>query len=234
MKLRTFVFIITTLLATSLWVRGQTNAVQQTATNSPGLVPLPLKLPPPTLADNWGQPIPSGPDIEPFTKSRPAFLAPAGVANIVLEKMVTASSQPFTGSLALVTDGGKEAYDSFVVEFKRGVQWVQVDLGASYDIYAIVFWLDHRARYVAVQGVIVAVANDEGFTEGVRVLFNNDKENLAGLGAGTDKRYVEWNLGKLVDAKGTKARYVRVYANGSNLSKINCFTEIEVWALPSK
>lgn len=234
MKLRRFVFLITTLLATSLWVRGQTNVVQPTATNSRGLVPLPLKLPPPTLADNWGQPIPSGPDIDPFTKSRPACLAPAGVTNVALGKKVTASSQPFTGNLALVSDGQKGAEDHFVVEIKRGIQWVQVDLGVDYDIYAIAFWLDHRDRYAAYRGVIVAVANDEGFTEGVRVLFNNNKESLAGLGAGTDKRYGERYLGKLVDAKRTTARYVRVYANGSNLSKINCFTEIEVWALPGK
>jgi hypothetical protein len=232
MKLRRFVFIITTLLAASLWAHGQSNVVPLSATNSPSLAPLPLKLPFPSLKDNWGG-IPTGPDIEPLTNSRPDFLAPAGVVNVAFGKRVTASSPPFGGSLALVTDGEKQPYDHLVAEFRRGVQWVQIDLGTTFEIYAVVFWLDHRWPSVY-RGVVVAVADDVNFIKDVRVLFNNDKENLVGLGTGTVMRYVESRLGKLVDAKGTKARYVRVYANGSNLSKINCFTEIEVWALPSK
>ena len=36
------------------------------------------------------------------------------------------------------------------------------------------------------------------------------------------------------DTKGKKARYLRFYSNGSNASALNCYTEIEVWALPAK
>lgn len=184
---------------------------------------------------------PSGPDIEPLALIRAPFLVPAGVTNVALFKQVTASVKPYADSrtivtdrLSLVTDGDKEAFDRCVAEFRKGVQWVQVDLGADYDIYAVVFWLDHRFIELIYRGVVVAVADDESFTNNVRVLFNNDKENLAGLGVGKDKRYFETRLGKLVDAKGAKARYVRVYSNGSNLAGINCFTEVEVWALPTK
>ena len=178
--------------------------------------------------------LPSGPDIEPWPVSRPPFLVPAGVTNVALLKKVTSNGKPFTGSLSLVTDGDKEPWDRSVAEFRKGIHWVQIDLEADYDIYALVFWLDHRAVGRIHQGVIVAVADDESFASNVRVLFNNDRENLAGLGVGKDKRYFETHLGKLVDAKAAKARYVRVYANGSNLARINCFTEIEVWALPAK
>lgn len=47
-------------------------------------------------------------------------------------------------------------------------------------------------------------------------------------------QYYESNEGKLVDAKGVKARYVRCYSNGSNQILMNCYTEIEVWGLPGR
>jgi hypothetical protein len=246
--------ILVGLLSALVSSADESKTNQPSAQKSTQLVPLASKLPQPTLADDWGTPNPIGPDIEPmpdwgrgasfrsqFPDTRPPFLVPGGVTNVALFKKVTSSVKPFandrqlvTNSLSLITDGGKEAYDAFVAEFRKGVQWVQVDLGTDYEIHAIVCWLDHRPLEQIFRGVIVAVADDESFTNNVRVLFNNDKENLAGLGVGTDKRYFETHLGKLVDAKGTKARYVRVYSNGSNLAGINCFTEIEVWALPTK
>ena len=40
--------------------------------------------------------------------------------------------------------------------------------------------------------------------------------------------------GRIVDGKGTKARYVRGYTKGSTLSALNCWQELEVYALPAK
>jgi hypothetical protein len=37
-----------------------------------------------------------------------------------------------------------------------------------------------------------------------------------------------------VAAKGVKARYVRGYSKGGSLSALNCWQEIEVYALPAK
>lgn len=242
--------ILVGLLSALVSSADESKTNQPSAQKSTQLVPLALKLPARSLGGDWGTPNPIGPDIEPipddwrrpsFHDPRPPFLVPVGVTNVALMKKVTASVKPFandrqlvTNSLSLVTDGDKEAYDHGVAEFRKGVQWVQVDLEANYDICAVAFWLDHRYKSLISRGVIVAVADDESFTNNVRVLFNNDKENLAGLGVGTDKRYFQTHLGKLVDAKGAKARYVRVYSNGSNLTGINCFTEVEVWALPTK
>ena len=64
--------------------------------------------------------------------------------------------------------------------------------------------------------VIVQVADDPDFIEqSVRTLFNNDQDNTSGLGVGTDREYFETHEGKLIDAKGIKARYIRFYSKGS-------------------
>ncbi|MCS7090794.1 MAG: discoidin domain-containing protein [Verrucomicrobiota bacterium] len=195
-------------------------------------VPLELKLPAPTLKGT-PEDLPSGPNIEPLSdKPRAPFLVPKGVKNVALGKPVTASVQPFTGELSQITDGKKEAFDYDAVEFRRGTQWIQVDLGQPHEIYAVVMWHDHR--YIQVfHDVIVQVSNDPEFREGVITLFNNDSDNSSGLGVGTDREYFETHEGKIVDGKGVKARYVRCYTRGSSQSALNCWQELEVYALPA-
>jgi len=194
---------------------------------------LPLKLPAPTLKGT-PEDLPVGPNIEPYSdKPRPAFMAPKGVANVAKDKPVTSSVNPFTGELNQITDGKKEAFDYDSVEMKKGSQWVQVDLGEPVAIYAIAMWHDHR--YIQVmRDVIVQVSNDPEFKDGVVTLFNNDVDNSSGLGVGTDREYFETNYGKVVDGKGTKGRYVRCYTKGGSLSALNCWQEVEVYALPAK
>jgi hypothetical protein len=196
------------------------------------LAPLPLKLPNPTLKGT-PEDLPSGPNIEKLSdKPRPPFMAPKGVTNVALKKPVKASTDVITGELQQITDGEKEAFDDQVVELKKGIQWVQVDLQAPYKIYAIVIWHDHR--YIQTYNrVIVQIADDENFTQNVRTLYNNDIENKAGLGVGTDRQYFETKEGRLIDGKGQVARYVRWYSNGSHLSALNNRTEIEVYGLPA-
>jgi len=194
---------------------------------------LALKLPAPTLKGT-PEDLPVGQNIEPYSdKPRPAFFVPKGVKNVALDKSVTASVKPFTGELSQITDGKKEAFDYDSVEMKKGSQWVQVDLGATYAIYAVVLWHDHR--YIQVMhDVIVQVSDDPEFQKGVTTVFNNDVDNSSGLGVGTDREYFETNQGKIVDAKGAKGRYVRCYTKGGSLSALNCWQEIEVYALPVK
>ena len=196
------------------------------------LAPLPLKLPIPAF---MGTPtdIPLGDHIEkPSDKPRPPFLAPKGVQNLALGKKVTSSDKaPITGSLDLVTDGDKESNDNSFVELRRGTQWVQIDLEKRAKIYAILIWHAHNT-YQVYHDVIVQVSDDPDFTQGVKTLFNNDYDNSSGLGVGTDKEYFETYEGKLVDAKGVEARYVRCYSRGSTYSALNRYTEIEVWGIP--
>lgn len=196
--------------------------------------PLRLELPLPTLLPTPDEDkIPKGPHVEKVPdKPRPVFMVPKGVTNVAIGKKVTSSVEKlFTGTLPQITDGKKEAYDEQVVEMRKGTQWVQVDLEKEYEIYAIVFWHDHRFLQ-AFHDVVVQAADDAEFTKNVRTFFNNDVDNSSGLGIGTDKEYFENHEGKLIDTKGAKARYLRFYSKGSSQTAYNVYQEIEVYALP--
>src|SRR6266508_533092 len=186
--------------------------------------PLPLELP---QAGYAGTPKDMPPDTtaeKPSDKPRPPFLAPTGVKNVALGKPVTSSDPtPISGELKLLTDGKKEAFDENVVILRRRTQWVQVDLGADYAIYAILLWHEHKTPLIY-RDVIVQVSNDPEFKQNVVTLFNNDQDNSAGVAIGTDREYFENYEGKLIDAKGAKARYVRCYSKGSTESALNCYT----------
>lgn len=194
--------------------------------------PLPIKYPEATLRGT-PEDLPTGPGIEPPPKEDPPpFMAPAGAKNVALGKPVTSSVKPFTGELSQVTDGKKEAFDSDAIEMRRGTQWVQVDLGAPHTIYAIALWHDHRYIQIT-RDVILQVSNDPEFKEGVHTLYNNDRDDSSALGAGTDKEYFETKYGKVIDAKGMVARYVRGYSKGTSLTSLNCWQEIEVYGVPA-
>jgi hypothetical protein len=195
--------------------------------------PLALDLPLHTLKGTPAD-LPSGAGVEPLSdKAPPRLLVPKGVKNVAAAKPVTSSVPPFLGELTQITDGKKQPNDEDAVEFKKGTQWVQVDLGQSFAIHAIAMWHDHR--YVqAIHDVILQVSEDPEFKTGVTTLFNNDSDNSSGLGVGTDREYFELEFGRVVAAKGIKARYVRGYSKGSNQSAVNCWQELEVYALPVK
>lgn len=195
--------------------------------------PLALQLPAPTLKGT-PEDLPSGPNIEAYSdKAPPAFMVPKGVKNVAAGKTATSSVKPFTGELEQITDGKKEAFDYDSIEMKKGAQWVQVDLGQPHTIYAVALWHDHR--YIQVMhDVIVQISDDPEFKTGVTTVYNNDTDNSSGLGVGTDREYFETKFGRVIDGKGTKGRYVRGYTKGGSLSALNCWQELEVYALPAK
>ncbi len=191
-------------------------------------VPLPLELPKPLFV---GTPVPFKlANLEkPSGIKRPPFLAPAGTTNLARGKPVTASDAfPFIGEIPFVTDGQKSGTEGTYVELGPGLQWVQVDLGAPATLYAIVCWHFH-AQARAYHDVIVQVSDDAAFKAGVRTLFNNDADDTAGLGPGKDLAYVETSEGRLIDAKGSRARYVRLYSRGNTMSELNHYVEVEVF-----
>ena len=201
---------------------------------SQNLVPLNIALPSPSLIGTPPNEKPD-PNIDSNTNRSP-FLAPAGVANVALRKKVTSSAtNAAPEDLAKITDGEKEGTEDNVVLLLRGSQWVQIDLGSPQEIYAIVVWHAYNSRKVY-HGVIAQLADGPDFTaaQNVRTIFNNDVENKAGLGIGTNREYFETEEGKLIDAKGAKARYVRLYSNGSTAAKFNEYTEVEVYGRPAK
>jgi hypothetical protein len=194
-------------------------------------IPLPVTYPHPYVK---GPPMkaPSGPDIEPFPFHPPKLpLVPKRVVNVALSKPVTASTNLIAGQLELVTDGDKESVNDRLLEMRRGLQWVQVDLQESFEIQAIAIW--HSFEHLPIhRQVIVQVAEDAQFTKNVRTLFNNDRENKAGLGAGKDMPYVETHYGRVIKGDGHPARFVRWYTNGSDQSALNSRLKIEVYAVP--
>jgi hypothetical protein len=82
--------------------------------------------------------------------------------------------------------------------------------------------------------VIVQVSDNKDFLKGVQTIFNNDHDNSSGLGVGKDKEYIEVAEGRLVDPKGIKGRYVRMYSNGNTTNDLNHYVEIEVYGTPAK
>lgn len=199
------------------------------------LKPLPIKYPEPTLRGT-PEDLPASEFIEPPPKPEEApkpFLAPADAQNVAQGKPVTSSVKPFTGELAQVVDGKKEAFDSDAIEMRSGSQWIQIDLGAPTKIYAVAMWHDHRYIQIT-RDVIVQVADDAEFTKNVRTVYNNDRDDSSKQGAGTDKEYFETKHGRVADAKGIVARYVRGYSKGTSLTGLNCWQEVEVWGVPAK
>jgi len=133
----------------------------------------------------------------------------------------------------MVTDGDKEAADGSYVELGPSVQQITIDLEAMYEIYAILVWHYHKQPQVYFD-VVVQVADDADFITNVKTLFNNDIDNSAGLGIGKNMHYTETNEGKLIDAKGVKARYVRLYSNGNRANDLNHYIEVEVYGKPAE
>ena len=169
---------------------------------------------------------------KPLGKPRPPFLAPAGTTNVALEKPLASSDEePIIGEIEMITDGDKEAADGSYVELGPFVQHVTIDLEAMHEIYAVVIWHYHKQARVYFD-VVVQVADDPDFITNVRALFNNDIDNSAGLGVGEDMHYTETNEGKLIDAKGVKARYVRLFSNGNTGNDLNHYIEVAVYGKP--
>jgi hypothetical protein len=196
-----------------------------------GLEPLPIVLPKPLFE---GTPVDLRvPNLDPpLGRSRPPFLAPAGAVNVARGKPVRSSDEdPLIGDLEQVTDGDKDGRDGHWVELGDGVQHVTIDLQARHTIYAVLVWHYHKQARVYLD-VVVQVSDDPDFVTDVRTVFNNDHDNTAGLGIGKDRNYVETAEGKLVDARGAEARYVRLFSNGSSAARANHYVEVEVFGKP--
>ncbi len=196
-------------------------------------VPLKLDLPKPLFV---GTPRPLElPNLEkPRAGKRPDLLVPAGTILLSKGKSVTSSDNfPVIGELSFITDGDKKGTEGTWVELGPGLQWVQIDLEAPATLAAIAVWHFHAQARVY-HDVVVQVSEDPQFKTVVRTLFNNDVDNSSGLGAGTDPAYVETFEGRLIDAKDTRARYVRLYSAGNTTDELNHYVEVEVYGRPAK
>jgi hypothetical protein len=214
-------------------------APQPAAAQTPAgakMVPIKIELPKPMFVGT-----PQDLKVEnlekPLGRPRPPFLAPEGTVNLAKDKPVKSSDEmPIIGEISYITDGDKEAADGSYVELGPLVQHITVDLGKPCELYAIVMWHYHKQPRVYTD-VVVQVSNDADFIKDVKTVFNNDLDNSAGLGVGTDKHYIETSEGKLIDliSQGSpKARYVRFYSNGNTSNDLNHYIEVEVYGKPAQ
>lgn len=165
-------------------------------------------------------------------KPRGPFYVPKGTVLLSAKKKVTSSdSAPVIGELDMINDGEKAGGDGFFVELGPGPQWVQIDLGASHPLYAILAWHYHSQARIY-RDVVVQVSDDPNFKTGVTTIYNNDHDNTSKLGAGKDKEYIEVAEGRLFDPKGAKGRYVRLWSNGNTTNDLTHYVEVEVYGLP--
>ena len=112
------------------------------------------------------------------------------------------------------TDGVKSS-STYTEIPMGGPQWMQVDLGASYNLNKINmwhYWADGRTFH----DVIVQVSNDPAFATPLTV-YNNDTHNTSGQGVGADAEYAETSTGKTITFAPINARYVRFWTNGYTL-----------------
>ena len=198
---------------------------------APGKEELKLKLPKPMFI---GTPTNiRSPNLEKITgKSRGPFYVPKGTVLLSAKKKVTSSDmQPVIGELDMINDGEKAGGDGYFVELGPTPQWVQIDLGASHPLHAILTWHYHSQARVY-RDVIVQVSDDPTFKAGVTTVFNNDHDNSSKIALGQDKEYIEVAEGKLFDPKGAKGRYVRLYSKGNTTNDLNHYVEVEVFGLP--
>lgn len=198
-----------------------------------GGVKLETKLPPELIE---GTPKPMNvPNLVQAPSQAPEFLVPAGTTLLSKGKKVTGSdTNPIIGTLDLITDGDKDAGEGYYVELLDNSQWVQIDLEKSDTISAIWLWHFHSQKR-AYNDVIVQISDDPAFKTGVTTVFNNDYDDSMklSLGKGGDNPYVESRFGKIIDGKGTKGRYVRLYSNGNTSNEMNHYVEVEVFGKES-
>ena len=178
------------------------------------------------------------PNVEEFSRKslheRPAFMVPRGTENLAAHRPVTSNeSLPIMGDLEMVSDRDIRGEDGYQVDIGFGLKWIQIDLEQSAPIYAIVVWHNWRQGqfYSIYRDVIVQVSDDPEFKRNVRTLFNNDHDNSSELGRGKDKGYLASRYGKIIDAGGVRARYIRLYSNGSTNSDYNQYSEVAVYGL---
>ena len=140
------------------------------------------------------------------------------------------SNDPSVGKndLALVTDGEKQYSVFAYLELAPGVRWVQLGLGTNAGIQAVCLWRE-RPEQCVYRDTVVQVSDDPAFASGVTTLFNNDYDNSAGLGSGTDKEYFEDHFGRRIAGQGVRARYIRITSNGNTSDPYKRYNEVEVY-----
>jgi len=184
-----------------------------------------------------GTPVPAElPNLEKPGTYKPilSIQVPKGTTNLAKGKKVSSSdSAPIIGDLTLVTDGDADGADGSFVELMPGKQWIQIDLEAPANIHKVAMWHYHKQAQAYID-VLVQVSDDPEFKTGVTTLWNSDDDDSSTMGKGGDPAYVETNHGRIIDGKGAKGRYVRLWSNGNTSNDMNHYCEVQVYGTAAK
>ncbi|WP_158289582.1 fibronectin type III domain-containing protein [Paenibacillus flagellatus] len=182
------------------------------------------------------------------------FLVPSGSkvyadsteTNVALGQATVSTNGVVTNaaSLKLLVDGDRQTGGYALIDASTGPKWVQLDLGEPFAITKVNVLNDYNPTATRTgRDIIVQLSNDPTFANGVSTIFNNDTDNTAGQGAGTDSAYLEPTDGSgktIALSSPITARYVRSWANGhtrtadGSIQKVNTPVELEVYtAIPA-
>lgn len=131
--------------------------------------------------------------------------------------------------LSNTVDGNRstDSYADFGEDNKTDSSYLEFDMGSLKDVESVNlyrYFKDGRTY----KGTVIALSKTADFSD-PDIIYNSDKENFHGLGAGSDDTYAETADGKsIVLDKLTSARYIRIYMHGSNTGNTNHVVELEV------
>ena len=148
-----------------------------------------------------------------------------GMTNVAAGRSVTSNADGISPeALKKVTDG---AFDEYA-DLGHDQKWVQIDFGRVYSISKVNLWHYYEDSRTY-GGVVVQLSNDPGFSSGVTTVFNNDRNNACGQGAGQDQEYAETPSGKKINFDTVEARYLRAWSAGNSNNTANHVVEIQAF-----
>lgn len=143
-------------------------------------------------------------------------------ASNVLPGSLVSTSNPPIARLGLETDGNKICDETGLACYQpdNDLQWTQYDLKAPHEIDGIGMWYYYNpnakdeSEYRINRDIIVQLSNDPEFKEEVVTVYNNDQDNSAGQGIGTDEEFKATPEGKQISFEPVTAQYIRFWVNG--------------------
>lgn len=155
-------------------------------------------------------------------------ILPAGTSSAATTNVASGITPTCSGAIdnaSRTTDGDINTANYCSVT--TGVTWIMLDFGASYDINKVNLW-HYYGDGRTFHDVIVQLSNTSNFSTKTTV-FNNDANNSAGQGTGTDSEYAETSNGKEITFTTVNARYMRLYTNGSTANNYGYYVEVQAW-----
>lgn len=142
---------------------------------------------------------------------------------------------------AQVVNGNKSSGDYYVVGNDQDqvkntetpmdpAYWLQLNLGKKYSVSELKLWIYYDDnRYL--NNLIILAADDKEFTQNARVVWNADKENFFGLGAGANEDMPPSTAAgyTVTLPKAEDAQYLRFLNKGNNKNQGAHWVEIEVY-----